>query len=281
MTEQEKIEGYNYIEKGSIQETMLGPLWVRATRYKDFPGILDDPKARKVLSKIKHDFTGAEEVFGEFRGIGVLVRAKSLDDAVRDYIEEHPEATIVNIAAGLETSFSRVDNGKIKWYNLDLPESIEFRKKIIPDTSRCKCIAQSVFEYSWMDEIEYSSNKGIFFIAGGFVYYFTESEISNLMKELANRFPRGGITFDAVNKFGAKVINKKLKKYGIDSSFSFVIGKPEKIIPSWSNEIKIKSWHTLYAHTKLDLNWNKTTIKMIRMSERLKIAKIITLEFVK
>ncbi|GAH01037.1 unnamed protein product [marine sediment metagenome] len=70
------------LKKDTVQETMLGPLWARANRSQLYHGILEDPKAVEILEKIEYDFSDIEKLLGDWRGIGLLVRARSLDDAV-------------------------------------------------------------------------------------------------------------------------------------------------------------------------------------------------------
>ncbi|MFX0106285.1 MAG: class I SAM-dependent methyltransferase, partial [Candidatus Hodarchaeota archaeon] len=117
--------------QGTLQESMLGPLWARAKYSQLYPDILDDEKSSEIIKKIDYNFTKIQEYLGEWRGIGLLIRARNFDNAVKKYIEKFPESTIVNVGAGLDTTFHRVDNGSIKWYDLDLPDAIEFRRKYI------------------------------------------------------------------------------------------------------------------------------------------------------
>ncbi len=281
MVEQEKIRGHDFIVKGSIQETMIGPLWARATLSEKYPEILEDPKAVEILTSIDYDFSELKEFLGEWRGIGLLVRARNLDNAVKDYIKEHPQATVANIGAGLDTTFHRVDNERVKWYDLDLPDAINFRKQFIPETSRSSYLARSAFELDWLNDVDHDLAKGIFFIAGGFVYYYTEEDVSKLFRALAEQFPGGGIAFDCVNKIAAKVVNRRAKKYGSELSFSLPIGNPDKTVLKWSDKLRIKEWYTMYSRIPFNPKLHKKTRKMIKGSELLKIAKIVIVEFLK
>ncbi|MHA1373658.1 MAG: class I SAM-dependent methyltransferase [Promethearchaeota archaeon] len=200
-----RITETNFNEK--VEETMLGPLWARAKYSQLYPEILDDLKAIEIIKNVDYDFSNIEDYLGEWRGLGLMVRAKNFDIAVKKYIENHPSATIVNIGAGLDTTFYRFDNGTIKWYDLDLPSAILFRKKLLSESERNKFISKSALDYSWFDEIEFNLNNGIFFIAGGFVYYFKEDEISTLIIEMAKRFPKAELIFDATSKLANIVVN--------------------------------------------------------------------------
>jgi len=263
-----------------VEETMLGPLWARAKYSQLYPELLNDLKAIEIIKNVDYDFSIIEDYLGEWRGLGLMVRAKNFDMAVKEFIKNHPLATIVNIGAGLDTTFYRVDNGSIKWYDLDLPSAISFRKTLLSESERNKFISKSVLDYSWFDEIEYDLNNGIFFIAGGFVYYFKEDEISSLIIEMANRFPLTEMIFDATSKLANKVINLRAKKAGEkDLRLHFGVGNPTKIFPKWSNKIQVYDWYTIWARTELNPNWGDQTISAIKKSERIKAAKIVHLKF--
>ena len=205
--------------KGIVQETMLGPLWARATFSKIYPELLNDQKAIEILKNVEYDFSEVQDYLKEWRGLGLLARAKNFDNALTKYIEKYPNSTIVNIGAGLDTTFYRVDNEKIRWYDLDLPDAIEFRKKFLSESTRNKFIAKSALDVSWFDQIEFTKENGIFFIAGGFIYYFTEEDISSLFDAITRKFPSGELIFDCISKLAMKVANKRAKKAGIENLF--------------------------------------------------------------
>ena len=281
MNEEIKVKSSEYIVSDSIQETMIGPLWSRATLSKKYPDLLRDPKAIEILDQINYDFNKLKDFLGDWRGIGLLTRAHNLDNAVKNYINAHPNATIVNIGAGLDTSFYRVDNGKIIWYDLDLPNAIEFRVNFLPETPRNMVISSSAFDLEWMESIDFDPDKGIFFIAGGLIYYFSENKIASFFNALAERFPGGGIAFDCVNKFAVRIANKRAKKFNSELSFKLAIGNPTKTIPQWSKKLQIHDWYTMYSRVPIDPKWPEKARKMIKVSERLKTAKIVILEFKK
>ncbi len=266
--------------EGTVQETMLGPLWARVKYSQLYPEILNDKKSSDIINNIDYDFTKIQDYLGEWRGIGLLVRARNFDNAIIKYIEKFPEATIVNVGAGLDTTFYRVDNGRIKWYDLDLPDAIEFRRKYIPESNRCSYVSKSALDYSWFDDVEFALNKGIFIIAGGFIYYFQELEISALFNALAKRFPNGEIIFDCVSNLAIKVAHIRAKKAGVGTPFWHIgISNPIKTLAKWSNKLKVIDWYTIYARTEFNPKWNKKTLKMVKMAERFKTAKIVQVKF--
>jgi len=270
------------IEKGTIQETMLGPLWARAKYSQLYPELLNDTKAIHLIEKLNYNFSEIQQYLGEWRGLGLMARARNFDNSLKRFIETHPESTIVNIGAGLDTTFYRVDNGKIRWYDLDLPDAIQFRKELLSEPDRCKYIPSSAFNYTWFDEIEFQPEKGIFFLLGGFIYYFKEAKISLLFNTMAERFPEGELIFDCISKLAVKIGNRRFKKAGTkEPPWHLSIGNPEKQIKNWSIKIQMVDWFTNWARLSINPTWDTKILKMIKVSERLKIAKIVHIRFLK
>jgi len=121
-----------------------------------------------------------------------------LDNKVKAYIKEHTHASVVNLGAGFDTAFYRVDNGTIRWYDLDLPEVIEIRKQLLPETDRSTYIAQSFLDPGWCQEI--NTENGVFMVAGGLFRYFSEAEVRQFFSLLADSFPGCEIVFEAESK---------------------------------------------------------------------------------
>ncbi len=269
--------------KGHLQGTLLGPLWARATFSVKYPELLNDPKASEIIKKIDFDFSRVKDFLSGFLALGLLARAKNFDNALKKYIEKNPYAIVVNIGAGLDTSFSRVDNGKIKWYDLDLPEVIQFRKTIFPESPRSTYISKSAFDYNWFDDIDFNIENGAFFIAGGFMPYFEEEKISALIIAMAERFPGGELVFDASSKYANKIFNRRLeKKVGNKGQYLiFSLDNPIKQLSKWSDKIQVVDWFTLWSRVYRNPQWSNETLKMIEFYERSKAVKIVHVRFLK
>ncbi|MBD3214515.1 MAG: hypothetical protein GF311_18020 [Candidatus Lokiarchaeota archaeon] len=263
-----------------IEETMLGPLWARATFSKKFPELLDDQKAIEIIENVDYDFKKMEDALREWRAVGLMIRARRFDEAAKKYIEDHPYTTVINVGAGLDTTFSRIDNGTITMYNIDLPDVIKYRNQLIGIHNRNKNIESSAFEEVWMKQIEYSKEKGIFIIAGGFLYYFDENKISHFINKLAKIFPVGEIVFDAVSSLAMKKVNKRAEKADSDLRFNLAIDNPQEKIPTWSNKIRIKECFVIGDRVSTSKNWKLKTKIMNKISNWLKTARIILLEFI-
>jgi O-methyltransferase involved in polyketide biosynthesis len=105
---------------------------------------------------------------------------------------------VVDIGCGLDTRFDRLNDGQMAWLGVDLPEVIELRRKWLPDGERCKTIAQSMLEISWLDEVA-RLNKPVIFLAEGVFPYFSSGDVKPLLMAMVARFPGGELVFDALS----------------------------------------------------------------------------------
>ncbi len=124
------------------------------------------------------------------------MRHEFLVTEAKHYLEKHPDAIIVNLGCGLDTSFSFIDNGRCRYINLDLPEVIEMREKLFTLRARESDLAHDAMDFSWMEKIGAVEGSHVYIIAGGFFYYFKSEEAKSLIAAMAARFKRGGLVFD-------------------------------------------------------------------------------------
>ena len=145
---------------------------------------------------------------------------------------------IVNIGAGLDTTFSRIDNGTLNWYNLDLPDAIAFRKTLIPDSPRNISIAKSFFDVSWFDDVIFNEEDGILFISAGVFFYFQENQLKGIIQEMVRRFSGGELFFDAESKFAVNISNRTVEKTGNKGAKMYFYINSPKVFERWSSKIK-------------------------------------------
>jgi O-methyltransferase involved in polyketide biosynthesis len=187
----------------TVQSTMLLAIYGRAKASRMFPDIMRDDEAIRIVDGMDYDFTQIDKSYAtEYGSLCCLLRAKRLDERCLAYLRGHPNGTVVNLGSGLDTTFSRVDNGEVRWYNLDLPDAMAFRHRFIPAARRGGDIEKSMFDYTWLNEVE---TAGVFILAGGLFYYFEESRLRELITRIAEHFPRGELFFGTV-KNGRKDI---------------------------------------------------------------------------
>lgn len=178
---------------GGVSETALLTLNSRAREARRPDRILDDPMAIRLADAIDYDFTK----FGRTRQ-DIALRARLFDAQALSYLSEHPTATVVALAEGLQTSFYRLDaalpDGRFRWLTVDLPEIIDLRTRLLPPSTRVAVRAQSVLDYSWTQAVD--PTGGVFVTAEGLLMYLQPEQSLALIAQCAKAFPGGRMVFD-------------------------------------------------------------------------------------
>jgi O-methyltransferase involved in polyketide biosynthesis len=188
-----------------VSETALLTLNGRAHQARHPNAIIDDPMAIRLVDTIDFDF----DKFGR-KGQEMALRSLAFDRAATQYLLQHPSATVVALAEGLQTSFWRLSNAlpdaDFRWITVDFQPIIDLRQRLLPSSPRISSIAQSALDYGWMDAVD--TSNGVFITAEGLLMYLQPHEAMGLITECARRFPGGQMIFDLppvlVKKFAPK-----------------------------------------------------------------------------
>ena len=230
-----------HIEKNTVQETLIIPLYGRKVCSDRFPELFKDPEAERICSLLDYDFAEKgkrmESGVGLFGALEVAQRQYDIACEVKDYLKIHPNAAVVNLGCGLDDTFHKCDNGTCKGYNIDMPDVINVRNELLPEKNREKNLGFDLNDEKWMDEID--AGEGAIFYATGVFYYFKTEDVKALFCRLAERFPGAVLVFDACNRRGAKMMTKTwLKEAGISNVGAFFSLEDVTTLKSWSSDFK-------------------------------------------
>lgn len=145
------------IEKNTVQETLMIPLYGRRLCSQQFPGLFQDKSAAELMDRIDYDFSELEKQSGGlmqgFGALEVAMRQNNLAFEVREYLQIHPKAAVINLGCGLDNTGRACDNGRCCIYNIDLPDVIELRQRLLPAGEREQNLALDLNRHEWMDAI--------------------------------------------------------------------------------------------------------------------------------
>jgi len=202
-----------------VAETLLMTLYIRAMESQRPDALIKDEKAVALVTNMSYDFDRIRQVkMDEDDKVGVILRNLEFDRQVRDFLTRHPDAVVVHIGCGLDSRFERVDNGQVEWYDLDLPEVIEQRRKFIGDEGkRYHLLAGSVFDSAWLDKVSVHRQRPFLFLAEGVLMYFEEAQVKSLVLMLRDHFPGAELVFDAFSPFLVRANNLRMaiSKFGV------------------------------------------------------------------
>jgi O-methyltransferase involved in polyketide biosynthesis len=182
---------------GDVQETLLIPLHFRARETARPDAIVRDPEAVRIVSQIDYDFARFDEA--RIVGLDCIIRSEIFDERVRAFIERHPDAVIINLGAGLDARFRRVDNGRIRWFDLDLPDAIGLRDRFLPAGGRVTHLAMSMFDPAWLDQVAAPAGTPVLVIAEGLFCYCEEGDIRKLFAAVAAHWPGAHVLFQSIS----------------------------------------------------------------------------------
>jgi O-methyltransferase involved in polyketide biosynthesis len=213
------------VQLGSVQETLFIPLAARARETRRRHPVLRDPRAAQLVQSIDYDTAK----YGRGAGGAVTVlRTATFDQWVGAFLAGHPAGTVVEIGTGLNTRFERVDNGQAHWLELDLPDTIDLRRKFFADTSRRTMVAASVLDEDWLAAVA-QRPAPYFFAAEGVLPYLPEEQVTATLARLAGRFPGALIALDTYPRRTYDQQHKLAARRGIPARWQWACDDPRTL----------------------------------------------------
>ena len=272
-----------HIEKNTVQETLVIPLYGRKLCTEIFPDLFRDEKAVELIGRLDYDFSALEaqskSVAHRFGALEVAMRENDLMIELKEYLSRFPEATLVNLGCGLDQTAENCDNGRCMIVNVDLPDVIAVRNELLPETDRIKNVGCDLNDVSWFDHI--NASRGVCFMAAGVFCYFKTEDIKKLFTCMAKRFPCGKLVFDTANRRAVKIMLKTwVKEAGITSiSDYFCVNDPKKDL-AWMKNADISSRGYMLGYNDLkDPSVPGTFRLMAKLGDGFMKMRIIRMDF--
>ena len=211
------------------KETLLATLYGRALDAKSEHPILGDQLAVDIVHKIDYDFSHTK--ISSAIAAWVAARAKFLDGWTRDFLTRHDQATVLHLAAGLDSRAWRIDPGPgVHWYDVDFPDVIELRRRLYPERENYTMIGTSVLEPGWLEQVP--AEVPVFVLAEGLTMYLAPDAGHLLFRRVTDHFEHGEIAFDCQNSVAIKLqrLNRAVRAagatlyWGIDDPHELELG---------------------------------------------------------
>jgi O-methyltransferase involved in polyketide biosynthesis len=203
------------VELEGVPETLLWTLYVRALEARRPDAVLRDPLAVELVERIDYPFERIAGAGGLAQWQGLRVR--TFDREVERFLAAHPDGQVVALGEGLETQFWRVDNGRVRWLSVDLPETVALAERLLPADPRRRTVARSALDLAWRDEVD--ASRGLLLTAQGLLPYLEPDDVHGLIDACADRFPGASLVLDAVPRWLSEANRKRLAKAGGSAEF--------------------------------------------------------------
>ena len=161
-------------------------------------------RRKKSFGKLDYDFSLADK--DTAMRSGVIARTLALDRMTKEWLASHPGAVVVNIACGLDTRCYRI-SGYAHWYNLDLPETMAVREKLLPESGTISQIAMSAMD-DWGSEISEQSAP-VLIVIEGLTMYLSEADVQRIFTVISRRFEKATVFVETMNPAMARHFKEK------------------------------------------------------------------------
>jgi O-methyltransferase involved in polyketide biosynthesis len=210
-------------------ESLLISLWTRTKVFQD------DQKAKEIIDNIDYDFSRFEKWEKLIRI--TIPKTDIVDIKASSFIKKHPYGVIINIGAGLDTRFFRLDNGTIIWYEIDIKDAIELRKQFFQETKRYKFITASVADDRWVDQIK-EEDKPILFIADSVLMFIEEKDVKHFFSLIIENFLQAEIVFEIIGPLIKKIKLPLIQATKGKPSFKWLIWNIHDL-EEWDHRLKV------------------------------------------
>lgn len=272
-----------HIERNSVEETLVIPLFARSKSNSLYPRIYKDETATALINGLDYDFSSLEKTSRKamyrFGYLEVACRQNDISIEINEYLSKYPKASIVNLGCGLDSLASRYASSNNKVYNLDFKSVIDIRNKLLPPKENEFNLACDINVTNWFDNIDTSS--GVIFFASGVFYYFRFNQVEALINKMSAQFPNGRLVFDIANKKASKLIKKTwLKKARIkDVDSYFYISNAKKELSSLNN-IEISSKDYMHGYNSLKDKSIPGLFRLLaKLGDKLMKMRIVRIDF--
>jgi O-methyltransferase involved in polyketide biosynthesis len=234
---------------GDVASTSFITLYCHALETLSDSPILSDSKSVEIMTGLNKTLSRSENTLDRKLVSGTLdrrlvvhiaIRAKKYDDYARDFLKRFPGGVIVNIGCGLDSRFLRIDNGRVIFYDLDLPEIIGIRKTYFEETERYHPISSSVMDFDWMSVVR-QHNGPFLFMAEGVFMYLEGTDVRSLVLKLQETFPGSDLVCEVVNSFWLWSPLKKMLDYKLQRQVH--MGKDATFRSGIRNGRDMEQWH--------------------------------------
>jgi len=250
----------------TVEQTAFLTVYARALDSRWRRPILGDRLADDVVGKIDYDFAG----LGVQASVvcQTALRAKMLDDRVRDFVHKHHDAVVVDLGAGLDSGFYRVDPPpSVDWYSVDLPGILALRDEALPTNPHSHSVPVSLAEKHWPETIP--GDRPTMLIAAGLFAFLPEPVIVAIFRRITDHFSTGEFAFNDygrigwVSKLAIKLYPQKMLK-GVGSQWGYAGFKDAHHPETWNPRMRLVEEASLAYEPEVDLfpGWIRVATKL-------------------
>jgi O-methyltransferase involved in polyketide biosynthesis len=254
-----------------VSETLFIPLYALALESRTAHPILVDNKAVELTETLNRLFSGSDKpIFNRLaRGqlpstlvTSMALRMRRYDRYVRSFLQREPGGIVVNLGCGLDGRRRRVDDGQMRWFDLDLPEVIALRRRFLGETDRFHCIAASVLDYEWLDALPSEPGHRFLFVAEGLFMYLPQDGVRALVLKLMERSPGAELVAEVAHRKIVGIMHGRLgrgkfrRQFGLSNDVVYTFGlENSREMERWASGLVLLDDWTYFDEAEPKLGW--------------------------
>lgn len=239
-----------------VSGTLLLTLHARALESQSRDPVLSDPKAVEVvrsLQPVLRDSTVeihrrlARGRLPRKLAVTMSLRARAFDRLTLAWLAQHEGGAVVSLGCGLDSRFERIDDGKARWFELDLPEVVEVRRRFYQEGPRRRFLAASALDPAWMQELAGFAGRPILVLAEGLFMYLDEPSLRGLVAALRRTFPGSTLVCELANRWvvehmDSRWLRRKFERQlGMGRAAAFTFGvRDARELEAWAEGVTLE-----------------------------------------
>lgn len=255
----------------AVSETLFLPLYALAIESQRPDPIMADPETVRLMHRLDARFAGSGKPFFRRLTRGRLPRALRTSMALRirqydryavAFLEREPDAVVVNLGCGLDDRRRRVDNGRMLWFDLDLPEVIALRREYLAETDRMHFIESSVLDPGWIAQLPPQPGRRFLFIAEGLLMYLPPEKVRSLIVALSERFPDSELVAEVASQRTVRLMNSRLgrgkfrRRFALSDDVVYTFGLADsRDLERWTSGLVFLDDWTYFDEKDARIGW--------------------------
>ncbi|WP_374144788.1 class I SAM-dependent methyltransferase [Vibrio sp. NTOU-M3] len=205
MVTQKTISNRRY----QIPANLLQPLWFRSRESLVDDGLVYDPIAARACQRCD---LAPECLSGDIDQKQLLhaTLTQLCDQQLTSFLSQNPEAWIINVGAGLDTRFYRVDNGRCHWLELDVTENLLWRQKLFHKSERYHHQCGSVSDISWLESLPVPEHATVMIVCEHALLDCNEQGVAQFIQALGRHFVNATACLVLAGDMSASKLGQKM-----------------------------------------------------------------------
>ncbi|MCJ2163383.1 MULTISPECIES: class I SAM-dependent methyltransferase [unclassified Pseudodesulfovibrio] len=223
----------------AVADTLFITLYMRCLETRRPDRIIKDQAACNIVESVDYDFSKYDDAIRS--QVGICIRVQYFDEIARRFLDNNASPVVINLGCGLDTRSTRIGLNKGTFYNIDLPEVMELRDKLLPPDEHNISIHKSMFDPSWTQEIrEKHPQANILIMAEGVFMFFPEDEIRPVLEQVARSLSPGELVFDACTAFGCRMSSRHDTLKHTNASFQWALND-DTLPERWASNLHLQN----------------------------------------